>query len=126
MGSERRVHERIYFSRSEEVTVALSLPGNKNKTLAAKIINLSKGGMAISFRRANDFCITQGETLFIKEIDGTYELKCIENILVETVWVLDNASLETIGVGCKFKDLSEENTNCIIQFIAQLTTGNTG
>ena len=41
MGSERRIHERIYFSRDEEITVTLSIPGDNKKTIRSKIMNLS-------------------------------------------------------------------------------------
>ena len=126
MGSERRIHERMYFSRSEELIVSLRFPGDNNKTVVAKIINLSVGGMAISFRRAHDSAITQGEILYIKDINGADELKCIENKMVEAIWVLDNEVLETIGVGCEFHGFNEENTTCIKQFIERLATGKTG
>ena len=118
MGSEKRIHEIIYLSSNLEVLVNLSISGTTT-TIQAKIMNLSEGGMALSYRRSQTEAINQGQILFIHEVSGAGDLKCIENKMVEARWVLDNEGLETVGVGCQFYGFTDTDKRAIKQFIEQ-------
>jgi len=123
MGSERRHHKRVYFSRNTRITVGLSVPGISRRTIQARILNLSEGGIALSYRRDHGFTVVKGTFLSIYEINGVDGLKCIQGKSVEVRWVLDDETFETIGAGCKFYGFNEADRNVIRKFVDTLAVG---
>jgi c-di-GMP-binding flagellar brake protein YcgR len=116
---ERRRLERIFFSIEEGIkaTFIFSDIQTELDLLTANVVNLSEGGLALTLNKEKGKNIGIGGRVILTQIKGIKELEFLTNIEAEIKWILDNPSLEFIGFGCEFLDISEPMKNAIQKFI---------
>jgi c-di-GMP-binding flagellar brake protein YcgR len=116
---ERRRLERIFFSIEDEIrgTFIFSDIQTELDLLTANVVNLSKGGLALTLSKEKGKNIGIGDRVILTQVKGKKELEFLTNIEAEIKWILDNPSLEFIGFGCEFLNISESMKNAIQRLI---------
>ena len=117
-GQERRRFRRVAIPVDDGIIGFISSPRLiADESIAVKIIDLSVGGLHFFFHRGSFKEITTGDHLTLREIKGTKNLDSISNVELEVKWIADHPSLEHVGLGCEFLNISNEIRQQIDQFI---------
>ena len=115
---ERRRFKRVAIPVDDGIMGFISSPRLiADESIAAKIIDLSAGGLHFFLHRSSFKEISTGDHLMLKEIKGTKNLDFISNIELEVKWIADHETLEHVGFGCEFLHISEEIRQQIDQFV---------
>jgi c-di-GMP-binding flagellar brake protein YcgR len=117
-GQERRRFKRVAIPVDDRIMGFISSPRLiADESIAVNIIDLSAGGLHFFLRRGSFKEITTGDHLTLRKIKGTENLDFISNIELEVIWIADHPSLEHVGLGCEFLNISDEIRQQIDQFI---------
>ena len=115
--SENRIYRRVIFS-PEDKTAVNFYDFNSDKIVYAKVVNVSKGGIciAISKNEIKDLP-KRGDKLVLLKIEAPNKLNFPLNADLQISWALTDETLEQIGIGCKFENLTERNKSQIEEFL---------
>ena len=114
---ENRLNNRIVFS-AEDKTAVNFYDFNSDKILYAKVVNVSKGGICIAISKDECTILPQkGDKLVLLKIESPDKLNFPLNADLQITWSLTDDILEKIGIGCRFKNLTERNKTQIEDFL---------
>lgn len=108
--SDRRNSKRIMFTPNDGVIGVFSPPKNPDKKIKANIVNISSGGVHISFNAMIKHNIKEGDKLVLTAINGRDHQNYIVNVDTEIKWISDEKLQKEVGAGGKFAD-DERVTN---------------
>lgn len=114
---QRRRFQRIFFSLEDRIKGTFVFSDLQKGILTAYIINVSEGGVGLVLSKDGKERIGKGEHLILTQIKGNKKLELLINVEAEIKWVLDNPSLDFIGFGCEFLNVSEPMRDAIRTFI---------
>jgi hypothetical protein len=123
---ERRRFQRIFFSVDDGIEGTFTFPDLQKGILTAHIINVNEGGLGLALSKDKKARISKGEYVILAQIKGITGLEPFINVQGEIKWILENRSLEFIGFGCEFLNLSESRRDAIRTFIDAWCTENIG
>jgi len=129
---ERRQFQRIVFTLDDGIVGLLDPPGIKGgQPIAVQVLNLSEGGLQLTFNTILKQRIKEGDRLLLTEIRGTRTAEVIVNVDTEVRWISRSQLSEKIGLGCEFKNLlddTKQKINKIIEFwyLQRIQTGEDG
>jgi c-di-GMP-binding flagellar brake protein YcgR len=117
---ERRHFRRIVFTLDDGIVGLLDPPGVKGgQPITAQVLNLSEGGLQLTFNTVLKQRIKEGDRLLLTEIRGSQTSEVVVNVDTEVRWISRSQLSEKIGIGCEFKNLLEDTKqkiNKIIEF----------
>jgi c-di-GMP-binding flagellar brake protein YcgR len=117
---ERRQFRRIVFTLDDGIVGLLDPPGVKGgQPITAQVLNLSEGGLQLTFNTVLKQRIKEGDRLLLTEIRGVDAAEVIVNVDTEVRWISRSQLSEKIGLGCEFKNLlkdAKQKINKIIEF----------
>jgi c-di-GMP-binding flagellar brake protein YcgR len=116
---ERRKHKRVLFTVEDGVVGVFSPPDSLDESVTANIMNLSEGGLQLTFQSILENKIKEGDQLLLTEIKGKDTSQMIVNVDTEVKWISEDQLSQQVGIGCEFKDLLEfkkEQINEIVEF----------
>ena len=117
---ERRQFRRIVFTLDDGIVGILDPPGVKGgQPITAQVLNLSEGGLQLTFNTVLKQRIKEGDRLLLTEIRGASTAEVIVNVDTEVRWISRSQLSEKIGLGCEFKNLlkdTRQKINKIIEF----------
>jgi hypothetical protein len=114
---ENRTYKRIVFSPEDKTSVNY-YDFNSDKIVYAKVVNVSKGGICIAISKDEIKDIPRrGDKLVLLKIESPEKLNFPLNADLQITWALTDETLEKIGIGCKFENLTERNKTQIEEFL---------
>ena len=115
---KRRQFRRVAIDPDDGIMGFISSPRLiADDSIAVNIINLSAGGVHFFLHRGSFKEICTGDHFTLREIKGTKDLGFIANVELEVKWVAEHRSLEHVGLGCKFFNISDEIRQQINHFV---------
>ena len=105
---ERRAYKRLLFSFKDEIVGVFTRTGDVNDLLTFNIMNISEGGLRITYKRGINLKLRKGDRLLLKKINGSKPLGFISNVTMEIRWILDNEFLDHVGFGCQFLNIPDK------------------
>jgi hypothetical protein len=115
---ENRLHNRIVFSADDKTSVNF-YDFNTDKIIYAKVVNVSKGGICIAISKDDCRKIPKkGDKIVLLKIESSSEkLNFPLNADLKITWALTDETLDKIGIGCKFENLTDRNKDQIEEFL---------
>ena len=111
MGQERRKDKRVLFTIEDGIIGTFS-PSEKNKnSVDASVMNISEGGVQLTFKPILNHRIKVGDRLLLTEIRGEKSGQIIVNVDAEVKWISEDKLSEDIGVGLHFVDVLKQSKN---------------
>ncbi len=111
MGQERRKDKRVLFTIEDGIIGTFS-PSEKNTdSVDANIMNISEGGVQLTFKPILNHRIKVGDRLLLTEIRGEKSGQIIVNVDSEVKWISEDKLSEEIGVGLHFVDVLKQSKN---------------
>ncbi len=104
---EKRKHARIFFSQAEGVSGVFVFPDFQQVSFTAPVLNISEGGLHFSIKREEVNAIENGSELILTELKNENGLLLDEAIKLEIRWLLDYPTVNSVGFGGEFRELSE-------------------
>ena len=109
MGIERRKYKRVLFTIEDGIIGALSLPGDQDRDIKARVMNISDGGVQLRFKPILNNRIKVGDKLLLTEIKGQDSEQVVVNVDAEVKWVSDDKLTNDIGLGLEFVDIFNQS-----------------
>ncbi len=116
MGIERRKYKRVLFTIEDGIIGSFSPPGEKDKDVDARVMNISEGGVQLRFKPILNNRIKVGDRLLLTEIKGKDSEQVIVNVDAEVKWVSDDKFTNDIGLGLEFVDVFDKS-NTLNEFV---------
>ncbi len=111
----------LFFSSKNDVWIDLQRLNDHPQQLAARLLNISEGGVGLSLQKdAASTPLYKGENLIISVINNRKELSFILKSKIEVKWIFTNPTLKHIGIGCEFKHLSQDVQKKLTTFVNSL------
>jgi len=115
--ADNRIYRRVIFSAEDKTSVNF-YDFNSDKILYAKVVNVSKGGICIAISKDEIKDLPKrGDKLVLLKIESPDKLNFPLNADLQITWALTDETLEQIGIGCKFENLTEHNKSQIEDFL---------
>jgi hypothetical protein len=111
--NDRRQSQRILFERKNDVMGHFSILEKPDRSIVVHILNMSTGGIFFTLRSNRDVQLKVGEKIIFEDIRNKDSKVFILRMEAEIIWIMDNASMEYVGVGSKFVDLDSEKEDRI-------------
>ena len=105
----KRKHPRVSFSVSDGIVARFLVSEETNDLQTAYVLNLSEGGLFFTLRKDQDNLIREGDNLRFVEIKKWRTDHFRVNIQADVIWRGDIPDYDSIGIGCKFRDISDKN-----------------
>lgn len=119
-GRERRKFRRFVFTLEDGIVGVFEPPGVKgDKHISAQVLNLSEGGLQLTFNAVLKQRIKEGDRLLLTEIQGSGSSEVVVNVDTEVRWISRDELSEKVGIGCEFINLLEDTKqklNKMIEF----------
>ena len=109
MGKERRKYKRVLFTIEDGIIGTFSPSQGKNENFPASVINISEGGVQLTFKPILNHRIKVGDRLLLTEIRGDKSGQIIVNVDAEVKWISEDSLQEEIGVGLQFVDVLKQS-----------------
>ena len=116
-GAERRAYNRVLFTVEDGIIGTLSLPGKETDPITAEVINISEGGICLTFKPILNQRIKEGDRLLLTEIRSKKSQQLIINVDTEIKWISENELSNQIGTGCEFGNIPAEEKDRINEFV---------
>lgn len=111
MSEERREFKRVLFTIEDGIIGTFS-PSIKDKDpVDANVLNISEGGVQLTFKPILNHRIKVGDRLLLTEIRGEKSGQIIVNVDAEVKWITEDKLSEEIGVGLHFVDVLKQSKN---------------
>jgi len=107
MTRENREFNRYIFPTEANIRVSLVLQ-NGGGVVQARILNISKGGMGLALERNNVEEVKQNVELRLENVTGDKDFTDLHGKVLKVIWVLNDYSLSSVGIGCAFVNLGEK------------------
>jgi c-di-GMP-binding flagellar brake protein YcgR len=105
---ERRKYKRVLFTVEDGIVGVFNPPDSKGESVTANIMNLSEGGVQLTFNSILGNKIREGDKLLLTEIRGSESSQVIVNVDTEVRWISEDDLSQDVGIGCEFQDLLED------------------
>jgi len=115
--SDRRKYKRYIFTPEDGIVGVFYPPDDGGKPVTAEVINLSEGGIQLTFKPILKNRIHEGDRLLLTEIRGKTSSQVIINIDTEVRWISEDKLSNEIGIGCEFQEILKKNKNKISKFV---------
>jgi len=109
MGQERRKYKRVLFTIEDGIIGTFSAIEEKEENVSANVINISEGGVQLTFKPILNHRIKVGDRLLLTEIRGDKSGQIIVNVDAEVKWISEDTLQEDIGVGLQFVDVLKQS-----------------
>ena len=109
MGQERRKYKRVLFTIEDGIIGTFSPGKESEESVTANGINISEGGVQLTFKPILNNRIKVGDRLLLTEIKGEKSDQVIVNVDAEVKWISDDKLSEDIGVGLQFVDVFDQS-----------------
>ncbi len=116
-GPERRKFKRILFTVEDGIIGTLILPGNKREKITAQVINISQGGISLTFKPILNQKIKEGDRLLLTSLQSNKSNQVIINVDTEIKWISESELSDQIGTGCAFVDLLADEKKRINEMV---------
>jgi len=116
-GAERRKFKRILFTIEDGIIGTLVLPGKDGEKVSAEVINISEGGICLTFKPILNQKIKEGDRLLLTEIKSSKSKQLIINVDTEIKWISEGELSDKIGTGCEFIEPFSEKKDRINEFV---------
>jgi c-di-GMP-binding flagellar brake protein YcgR len=118
MSKERRKFKRVLFTIEDGVIGTFSPVSEGDDKVDANVINISEGGVQLTFKPILNHRIKVGDRLLLTEIRGEQSGQVIVNVDAEVKWISEDRLSEDIGVGLEFVDVLKQskNLNAFVEF----------
>ncbi len=116
---ENRRYKRAFFTLEEELLILFRVDEKTPTALAARVMNISRGGMGLIAKRGVERILEKGMRLSIVEfgIQGADTIRTDGALAADVRWILDNDFLDHVGFGCQYLDPDAAVVTQIEQFI---------
>jgi c-di-GMP-binding flagellar brake protein YcgR len=115
--TERRKYKRYIFTPEDGIVGIFYPPNDRGKPVTAEVINLSEGGIQLTFKPILKNRIHEGDKLLLTEIRGKKTSQVIINVDTEVRWITEDKLKNEIGIGCEFHEIIGENRKKISKFV---------
>lgn len=115
--SERRKYKRYIFTPDDGIVGVFYPPNSEGKPVTAEVINLSEGGIQLTFKPILKNRIREGDRILLTEIRGKTSAQVIINVDTEVRWLSEDKLNNEIGIGCQFYEMLRENKKRISKFV---------
>ncbi len=109
--SQKRRHQRIYFTLQTGPQITIGIPGssNTNTVLHARIMDLSEAGIGFIVARGvhDAMNLSTGDNVKILSVEGEPQLPLLAGVTAEIRWVMDTTEIPFAGYGGMFLDIAE-------------------
>ena len=109
MGQERRKYKRVLFTIEDGIIGTFSPVDQKENNVSANVMNISEGGVQLTFKPILNHRIKVGDRLLLTEIRGDKSGQIIVNVDAEVKWISEDSLEEEIGVGLQFVDVLKQS-----------------
>jgi c-di-GMP-binding flagellar brake protein YcgR len=106
--TERRKYQRLLFSDDHNIVVSFRITGVRHAPIKALILNISQGGLFFTLTGRDRKLVKKGDQLQIVQIIKAENISLPVDIEAEIVWIMDNSSLEHIGIGTQFININDD------------------
>ena len=113
---ERRQHKRLLFTVEDGVVGIIARPHDNEQEITANVLNLSEGGVYLTFRSILGNKIKEGDRLLLTEIKGSNSSQVILNVDTEVKWISEDELSQEIGVGCEFLNILKDSKHELNEF----------
>ena len=115
----KRKHPRVSFSVSDGIVARFLVSEETDDLQTAYILNLSEGGLFFTLRKDQNNLIKKGDHLRFVEIKKWRTSHFLVNIQADVVWRGDIPDYDSIGIGCKFRDVSNKSLQNIKDLVGE-------
>ncbi len=114
-----RKHPRVSFTVSDGIVARFLASDESHDLQTAYILNLSEGGLFFTLRKDQSNLIKEGDNLRFVEIKKWRTSHFLVNIQANVVWQGNIPDYESVGIGCKFNNISEKNLQNIKELVGE-------
>jgi hypothetical protein len=115
----KREHPRASFSVSDGIVARFLMHEDNDDLKTAYILNLSEGGLFFTLRKDQTDLVKEGDNLRFVEIKKWRTSHFLVNIQADVVWQGDIPDYDSIGIGCKFRKISDKNLQNIKDLVGE-------
>ena len=115
----KREHPRVYFTVSDGIVARFFSSDDHQELQTAYILNLSEGGLFFTLRKDQNNLIKEGDNLRFVEIKKWRTNHFLVNIQANVVWQGNIPDYDSIGIGCKFSNISDKNLQNIKELVGE-------
>ena len=114
-----RKHPRVSFTVSDGIVARFLASDESHELQTAYVLNLSEGGLFFTLRKDQSNLIKAGDNLRFVEIKKWRTNHFLVNIQANVVWQGNIPDYDSIGIGCKFSNISEKNLQNIRELVGK-------
>jgi len=115
----QRKYPRVSFTVSDGIVARFLASENNHELQTAYILNLSEGGLFFTLRKDQSNLIREGDNLRFVEIKKWRTHHFLVNIQANVVWQGNIPDYDSVGIGCKFNNISDKNLQNIKELVGQ-------
>lgn len=115
----RRKFKRVFFDAEDKIIAKFSIPGGQKKPIAARVLNLSEGGIHVTLDAADIDNVNSGARLILLQIKGPVPFDYLVSIDTEVKWIVNHPILEFAGLGCEFRNISASSRIQVSNFVEE-------
>lgn len=115
----QRKYPRVSFSVTDGIVARFLLSRDSTDLQTAYILNLSEGGLYFTLRNDQSTLVKTGDDLRFVEIKKWRTSHFLVNIQADVVWKGDIPEQNCVGVGCKFRNISDKNLKNIKELVGE-------
>ena len=115
---DRRKNKRIFLTNEDGIEGVFKFPDKE--PITTNIMNLSSGGLQFVLDRKQVEKIAKGDYLQLEKIKGNEDLDFLSDIKLEVKWILDLQFFEHAGIGCEYKDASNNVVELMEKFVEDI------
>jgi hypothetical protein len=115
----KREHPRISFSVSDGIVARFLSSEDNHELQTAYVLNLSEGGLFFTLRKDQCNLIKEGDNLRFVEIKKWRTSHFLVNIQANVIWQGNIPEYKSIGIGCKFNNISDKNLQNIKELVGE-------
>jgi len=108
MSDERRKHKRVLFTIEDGIIGTFTESNQETDIVDANVLNISEGGVQLTFKPILNHRIKVGDKLLLTEIRGEKSGQVIVNVDAEVKWITEDRLSEEIGLGLEFVDVLKQ------------------
>ena len=108
MSDERRQYKRVLFTIEDGIIGTFTESNQETDIVDANVLNISEGGVRLTFKPILNHRIKVGDKLLLTEIRGEKSGQVIVNVDAEVKWITEDRLSEEIGLGLEFVDVLKQ------------------
>jgi c-di-GMP-binding flagellar brake protein YcgR len=109
MSDERRKYKRVLFTIEDGIIGTFTESKKKTDIVDANVMNISEGGVQLTFKPILNHRIKVGDKLLLTEIRGEKSGQVVVNVDAEVKWITEDRLSEEIGLGLEFVDVLKQS-----------------